>query len=433
MMVYSHREKTSSSSSLLYTLVSPLDYGLSVSPVTGPQISNPQQISRLCSVALNSLSLGLSVSCSTSYSGVSLWSLRLSPVTAPQIPNPQQVVLALHCSLVALPYSGRSASLAHFQSEPLLLSSVTSCSHSVPSSTSLLSHCALIQFDDLKYENLILNILVAIVDRMLLEVSEISEPFVQFLRIAPHAYENLLLFLFSDLYLGFCRSFNASLIKTLTPNRNEHGEQQESLCLHLYSSARVTEGKILEKAKTINKSLSALGNVINALTDDSPGRVNHIPYRDSKITRILQDVLSEGTAKWLLDEIARRETDAERSLMHRRWSGSVAGRLALYLVQIAFGRNPVNMHYHLVVVLEMENRSASKRIIVIIWSPYCSSYSDQSCWSFETEFFRLYSVSNQKQNPFSISDRISDDVFRNGIDYISVPFLIAIGDGIFAN
>ncbi|KAK9169645.1 hypothetical protein Syun_001785 [Stephania yunnanensis] len=27
--------------------------------------------------------------------------------------------------------------------------------------------------------------------------------------------------------------------------------------------------------------------------------------------------LSEGTAKWLLDEIARRETDAERSLMHR--------------------------------------------------------------------------------------------------------------------
>ncbi|KAK9159751.1 hypothetical protein Syun_006092 [Stephania yunnanensis] len=77
------------------------------------------------------------------------------------------------------------------------------------------------------------------------------------------------------------------------------------------------EGKILEEAKTINKSLSALGNVINALIDDSPGRVNHIPYRDSKITRILRDALSEGTAKWLLDEIARREIDAERSLMHR--------------------------------------------------------------------------------------------------------------------
>ncbi|KAK9082478.1 hypothetical protein Syun_031361 [Stephania yunnanensis] len=71
------------------------------------------------------------------------------------------------------------------------------------------------------------------------------------------------------------------------------------------------EGKILEEAKTINKSLSALGNMINALTDDSPGRVNHIPYRDSKITRILRDALSEGTAKWLLDEIARRDRRRE--------------------------------------------------------------------------------------------------------------------------
>lgn len=49
------------------------------------------------------------------------------------------------------------------------------------------------------------------------------------------------------------------------------------------------EGKALEEAKTINKSLSALGNVINALS--SPGKGNHIPYRDSKLTRILQDAL----------------------------------------------------------------------------------------------------------------------------------------------
>ncbi len=41
----------------------------------------------------------------------------------------------------------------------------------------------------------------------------------------------------------------------------------------------------LEEAKMINKSLSALGNVINALTEAKSG--NHIPYRDSKLTRIL--------------------------------------------------------------------------------------------------------------------------------------------------
>lgn len=51
------------------------------------------------------------------------------------------------------------------------------------------------------------------------------------------------------------------------------------------------EGRVLEEAKTINKSLSALGNVINALTSSPHGKANHIPYRDSKLTRILQDAL----------------------------------------------------------------------------------------------------------------------------------------------
>ena len=48
------------------------------------------------------------------------------------------------------------------------------------------------------------------------------------------------------------------------------------------------EGETLEEAKNINKSLSALGNVIAALAD---GTKTHIPYRDSKMTRILQEAL----------------------------------------------------------------------------------------------------------------------------------------------
>jgi kinesin family protein 3/17 len=48
-------------------------------------------------------------------------------------------------------------------------------------------------------------------------------------------------------------------------------------------------GQRLEESKKINQSLSALGNVIAALTDVK-GR-QHIPYRDSKLTRILEDSL----------------------------------------------------------------------------------------------------------------------------------------------
>ena len=48
------------------------------------------------------------------------------------------------------------------------------------------------------------------------------------------------------------------------------------------------EGDTLEEAKNINKSLSALGNVISALAE---GSNTYIPYRDSKMTRILQESL----------------------------------------------------------------------------------------------------------------------------------------------
>lgn len=55
-------------------------------------------------------------------------------------------------------------------------------------------------------------------------------------------------------------------------------------------------GQQLEEAKMINKSLSALGLVINALTDS---KSQHIPYRDSKLTRILTDSLG-GNSKTAL-------------------------------------------------------------------------------------------------------------------------------------
>ena len=53
------------------------------------------------------------------------------------------------------------------------------------------------------------------------------------------------------------------------------------------SKTQATGDRLKEGAK-INLSLSALGNVISALVD---GKTQHIPYRDSKLTRLLQDSL----------------------------------------------------------------------------------------------------------------------------------------------
>uniref|UniRef100_A0A4W5M3D2 Kinesin-like protein n=1 Tax=Hucho hucho TaxID=62062 RepID=A0A4W5M3D2_9TELE len=79
--------------------------------------------------------------------------------------------------------------------------------------------------------------------------------------------------------------------------KQEHTETEQKLCGKLYlvdlaGSEKVSKtgaaGAVLDEAKNINKSLSALGNVISALAE---GTKTHVPYRDSKMTRILQDSL----------------------------------------------------------------------------------------------------------------------------------------------
>ncbi|ODV91692.1 hypothetical protein CANCADRAFT_30040 [Tortispora caseinolytica NRRL Y-17796] len=52
------------------------------------------------------------------------------------------------------------------------------------------------------------------------------------------------------------------------------------------ASATKNRGERLLEGANINKSLLALGNCINALCD--PKRHNHVPYRDSKLTRLLK-------------------------------------------------------------------------------------------------------------------------------------------------
>ena len=54
-------------------------------------------------------------------------------------------------------------------------------------------------------------------------------------------------------------------------------------------------GQRLKEATKINLSLSTLGNVISALVDGS----SHVPYRNSKLTRLLQDSLG-GNSKTVM-------------------------------------------------------------------------------------------------------------------------------------
>lgn len=100
---------------------------------------------------------------------------------------------------------------------------------------------------------------------------------------------------------GSSRSHSVFTITVSQTNNNNATSKSGKLVLvDLAGSEMVRKtnasGQQLEEAKTINKSLSALGQVIMALTDE---KANHIPYRDSKLTRILQDSLG-GNSKTVL-------------------------------------------------------------------------------------------------------------------------------------
>jgi hypothetical protein len=76
-------------------------------------------------------------------------------------------------------------------------------------------------------------------------------------------------------------------------------------------------GQRLLEAQSINSSLSALGMVVAALQttdpDDGPAAA-HIPYRDSKLTRVLQNSLGGNSYTSLLATVHPRLSDAEETL-----------------------------------------------------------------------------------------------------------------------
>ncbi|KAI4877677.1 hypothetical protein NFI96_021216, partial [Prochilodus magdalenae] len=76
-------------------------------------------------------------------------------------------------------------------------------------------------------------------------------------------------------------------------------------------------GERLQEATKINLSLSALGNVISALVD---GRSKHIPYRDSKLTRLLQDSLGGNTHTLMVACLSPADNNYEESLSTLRYA-----------------------------------------------------------------------------------------------------------------
>ncbi|XP_017698849.2 kinesin-like protein KIN-12F [Phoenix dactylifera] len=74
------------------------------------------------------------------------------------------------------------------------------------------------------------------------------------------------------------------------------------------------EGERLKEAANINKSLSTLGHVIMVLADVAHGKQRHVPYRDSRLTFLLQDSLGGNSKTMIIANISPSICSASETL-----------------------------------------------------------------------------------------------------------------------
>ena len=107
----------------------------------------------------------------------------------------------------------------------------------------------------------------------------------------------------------------------VTPDLEQHIKVGKLNLVDLAGSERQSKtqavGERFTEAININLSLTTLGNVITSLVD---GKSQHTPYRDSKLTRLLQDSLGGNTKTVMIANVGPADYNFDETLSTLRYA-----------------------------------------------------------------------------------------------------------------
>ncbi|KAM7508738.1 hypothetical protein LguiA_019191 [Lonicera macranthoides] len=158
-----------------------------------------------------------------------------------------------------------------------------------------------------------------------------------------------------------------------------------------------SEGHMLEEAKSINLSLSALGKCINALAENSA----HVPVRDSKLTRLLKDSFG-GTARTSLI------VTIGPSPRHRAETAST----------ILFGQRAMKVENMLKIKEEFDYKSLSRRLEIQVDKLIAENERQQKAFEYEVERIALEAQKRISEAERNCTEALERERMKCQMDYM---------------
>ncbi|KAM3322921.1 kinesin-like protein KIN-UB [Capsicum chacoense] len=158
-----------------------------------------------------------------------------------------------------------------------------------------------------------------------------------------------------------------------------------------------SEGHMLEEAKSINLSLSALGKCINALAENSA----HVPVRDSKLTRLLKDSFGGTSRTSLVITIGP-------SPRHRAETAST----------ILFGQRAMKVENMLKIKEEFDYKSLSKRLEVQVDKLIAENERQQKAFEAEVERIRLEAQKHVMEAERNYAEALKEEKMKCQVEYM---------------